>query len=198
MTDKQPVHLMLDIETFSTKTNSFIIQIVAVLFTKDQTLDAHTFKRNIGLWDSQPKADIDGETVKWWQEQSDSVKEKVLLAEPKSLLSKALEDLTKFTKEHKPATIWANSPSFDCAILRHAFEHAGMETPWAYWQEMDVRMAKYVLSRRGIEVPKKPTDAHDAEVDAKHQIELVQMFHKVIDETNGKTDGTANSNSRTV
>ena len=35
--------------------------------------------------------------------------------------------------------IWANSPSFDCVILKNAFNACGINLPWNYWNERDCR-----------------------------------------------------------
>lgn len=69
-------------------------------------------------------------------------------------------------------TIWANSPSFDCEALEYAGDLVGVEMPWHFSDERDVRTVKNLSC--AVE-PEFDGTEHHALDDAKHQARTVIM-----------------------
>ena len=161
----------IDLETGSTTPNAAILAIGACIF--DPYSFAITDTLSVGI--DPPSNDLthrafSGETLAWWSCQPDALLE---LSKLKLVaLHQALRELHAFLALHKPLHVWANSPSFDVVILRHAFQQHDLQFPIPFYNERDVRTIKALL----------PTDLHPpfegtkhaALDDAKHQARLVQ------------------------
>ena len=97
-------HLMLDLETMGTKSNSAIISIGAVEFNIQTGETGREFYRNISL---QSCIDIglkvDADTIMWWMQQSDAARNS-LIGGKVVTIQQALIDFRKFCdKEYQ---IW--------------------------------------------------------------------------------------------
>jgi hypothetical protein len=67
-------------------------------------------------------------------------------------------------------TVWANSPTFDLSILHFAYQAKGVECPWNFRQERDVRtLAAICPDVKRVE----PEIKHNAESDARAQAQWV-------------------------
>lgn len=165
---KPNAHIMVDIETLSTKSNAFVTQIACVAFDDNYEI-LGDFCRTIDIWKPQEGSHIDGKTVAFWQEQDSGVREKSLggTVDPED----ALADLFSWLCIYKVDTIWANSPSFDLVILNDMFDrllptHNNLP-PFYKWR--DVRTVKAVARDRGVNFDDlKPV--HDALDDCNIQI----------------------------
>ena len=78
--------------------------------------------------------------------------------------------------------VWGNGPTFDVSMLEHAFQQAGMTTPWHYRTVRDVRtMAMIAGDDDACWNGGKITDverngkAHNATVDCLRQLRMVQQ-----------------------
>ena len=134
---------MIDLETLGTKPGCVILEIGIVCNFTDP------FKGRFADWRmylnldlaSQKTRTIDPLTLDWWRSRENAFER--VLDVPKH------EQLDPITACKQAALVlsrvdevWANSPSFDCVILREFFEFAGVEVPWKYYQERDFRTAK--------------------------------------------------------
>lgn len=173
--------IMIDIETLGLKSDATILSIGAVEFGATDMWDE--FYREVDP--AQLDRNIDPQTVLWWLNQPGAA----FLTEGKKTLNDALSDLTAFMystykdnydrsiKDYEfRGRVWAKSPVFDLAILRHAYEQLGLECPWAYHQERDIRTVQAFVDKS--DYPLFVGTKHNALDDAKHQAELVQLFLK--------------------
>lgn len=90
----------------------------------------------------------------------------------------AAERLLEFFRAARAAEVWANSPTFDCVILRNWFDEFDMKAPWHYRQERCVRTIYAIAnSLTGIDVGAgySESGAHDANVDARNQARAVTI-----------------------
>ena len=160
-------HIMLDIETMGTKPGCAICSIGAVEFVPETGELRSDFESNITL-DSCAKAGLTCDPT--------TVAIQALNDDP-APLADVLAVFTRWLLSFGPAGklhLWANSPSFDCAILSAAYDAVGMETPWKYWQERDYRTAKSLISQ--FDLPDAPPFngvRHTALADARHQARIV-------------------------
>jgi len=154
---------MVDIETIGLDIGSVIASIGAVEFTPSGRL-GDEFSRSIRLESCQEAGlEIDAVTLEWWLDQDDAAQEQLTGGED---LTRVLTGFTCWYQDHDFDEIWANSPSFDCEMLEHAYEQVGIQAPWDFYDERDFR----TLTELGIEPRTKHQGTeHDALDDARYQ-----------------------------
>lgn len=172
-------HVMIDIETMGTNPNAPIASIGAVFFNpKTGELGEQFYCRVDFENDMLNGAMPDGGTIKWWLRQPSEARAE-LIRDDATPIWGAVSDLSDWLTDNaeslKTLKVWANSPSFDCTILKSAFERIGIDIPWNYWNERDVRTIKEVSLAvtgfsRGIE---NIGVKHNALDDAISQVALV-------------------------
>ena len=168
-------HLMVDLETMSTTTHAAIASIGAVIFDpREDAVDAcPTFYQAVDLTSNEKAGrHFSGSTIAWWLQQSEGARG-ALLTDVLPLHT-ALTKFQLWIAKHKPIVCWANSPSFDCVILKDAFGQHHMNWPFKYWEERDVRTIKDAAYPDG-DCPKiRLGVAHGALDDALSQAMTVQ------------------------
>jgi len=156
--------IMVDIETLGTDPGSAILSIGAVKFTENYR--GREFYEEISLQSCQDAGlEIDADTLQWWLDQDQAV----------SGILTGGRDLGTVLSAFKvwypeDAEIWANSPSFDCELLKRAFDAVGMTEPWEYYDERDFRTLRSLPCAAEVEMD---GDEHDALDDARHQARIV-------------------------
>lgn len=125
-------NIMIDIETLGTEPDSAILSIAAVNFNLTESL----YLKIIPESNNDYGRTINISTVKWWFKQSDEARNEFLQGNFFDL-KHALLQLHNFIKPDD--IVWANSPSFDCVILKSAFKAVTIECPWKFYNERDVR-----------------------------------------------------------
>jgi len=177
-------YLMVDIESLNNTPDAVILSIGAVLFNekgvaKDKYYAAVDIQSclDAGLT-------IGGDTLLWWHKQSDEAR-KVFL-EKTVPLKKALQGLKNYTYKHchtYDIPVVANSPSFDCVILRNAYRAVGEDAFWKFWRELDYRTMKSLKGAPKIERGEDNV-AHNALADAyaqaNHTIAINKHFDGII------------------
>ncbi|WP_350238916.1 3'-5' exonuclease [Pectobacterium colocasium] len=143
-------HVMIDIETMGTNPNpkAPIASIGAVFFNpKTGELGEQFYCRVDFENDILNGAVPDGGTIQWWLRQSSEARAELIRDDATPILG-AVSELSDWLADNaeslKTLKVWANSPSFDCAILKSAFERTDTDIPWNYWNERDVRTMKEV------------------------------------------------------
>lgn len=156
------MHIMLDIETLGKSEDAVILEITAVYF-KINSINQR-FHQKIKVFDQLCNRSIDPDTIKWWQNQvfTPTLDGSCSLEEALILLNKWWPDAQ---------TVWANSPSFDCNILEHAYKQYGLQCPWSYRQERDLRTLKWLANDPKVE---SEGQEHNALDDCLYQIRLWQ------------------------
>jgi hypothetical protein len=144
-------HVMLDLETLSTRANAAILIIGAIKFSEREQYDEklneeglsklNTFYRRISYDSfSENKYHVDEKTVSWWEAQDKEIAFEALQSEPRFLLKQALNDFVKWIGSDKDRVkIWGNGSSFDVTILGEAFAIEGIEPCWNFWNVRDLR-----------------------------------------------------------
>lgn len=161
---------MIDIETLSTRADAAILSIAAVRFDLKTGKVGPTFYERIANdCNKKLRRHIDPQTVRWWMNQKGESIYEAFTIGPRVTLQNALLQLTLFITEEDGLKIWANSPSFDLVILKHAYEQLGMAEPWEYWQERDVRTLASL--NKTIKNGTENKRAHHPLADCTHQIE---------------------------
>jgi len=162
--------VMVDIETLGRNEDAAIISIGACMFDPYKTGQiGDTFERNIEFASNEGR-NVDPDTVAWWFRQSKEA-QLAAIAQPSVPLKVALMDFIQWLPGR--AKIWSNGPTFDEAILRHAFKQHKLNFPIAYWDSRCVRTANAFLKFQGVAKPTRKGEHHNALDDAIFQAECV-------------------------
>jgi len=156
--DDELDRVMVDIETLGTDPGAVILSIGAVRFGPNKLGSQFYAKLSIASC-QRAGLTVDGETLEWWREQD----------APMPYGAKQLEDALLDFSEFLVGSseVWAYSPAFDCAILKHAYEVVDLDVPWHYQNERDCRTLA-VLPQWPDDIKQQGTE-HDALDDAVFQ-----------------------------
>ena len=171
--------LMVDIETLGTGYNSAIVSIGAVFFDFETGEIGPKFLERISIKDSLERGfEVDGDTIEWWLQQDKAAQEH-LLVNPISVPN-ALTGFVMWWQQHASnnCNVWGNGATFDNVLLTNAFNRCGMERPWAFWSDMDVRTLVHLS---GIKRPRTVAGtAHTPIDDCMHQINYcIKAWEKI-------------------
>jgi hypothetical protein len=174
------VHIMHDIETFSTQNNPVIPALGAVKFTREGVVDR--FEIGIDPSDCQRYGlHIDAGTVLWWMDPARDEARKYLLELGKIDLFAALDGYAMWidqTPKESLGSMWANGATFDHVKLRSAYDACKIDVPWHYRAEECYR----TISNRFKDIPFQRQGLHHGALDDA----VSQAFHLVeIDKAHG-------------
>lgn len=170
---KHTLHVMVDIETMSNQNDAAIMSIGACFFTEGGGVVDHLdFYQNVDLASSLNQGlHFSAETFYWWAKNKPSSIQG--LCSNRLPLENALEKFNRFlsTENHKFEGIWANSPTFDLAILNNAYKTVGLKPAWKFYQERDVRTVASFQPR--VKDSHSSAVTHNALDDCKAQVAYV-------------------------
>lgn len=184
------MHIMIDLETFDTEPSAVVWEIGAVAF--DPASGAQITHGDTFHWLIDPAAQSNRttskKTLEWWSAQPTEAYMRIRDAEAEGIdLDAVLLDLeswiSKLILEHCESAsklqVWANSPSFDLAILKNAYQQLGRDTPWRYHQERDYRTLKTLMPH----IKMQRTGTHHSALDdaisqAQHTTQLLAAIGK--------------------
>ncbi|SFB80096.1 protein of unknown function [Marinospirillum celere] len=176
------LRIMIDLETFDLEPSAKVWEIGAVVFDPTTAQLGDEFHWLIDPT-TQHNRTTSQHTLDWWAKQPPEAYLRVRQAEEEGLeLEAVLLDLELWIKrqldeagEGTKLEVWANSPSFDLAILKHAYQQLGRGTPWKFWQERDHRTLKNL--RSDIKVERQGIH-HSAQDDAAFQAKQANAIIK--------------------
>jgi hypothetical protein len=180
---------MLDLETLGTKPGCVVLEVGAVAFdphSQEFGGQQHFFP-NQKYQRLNLRGEIDAATLDWWlvPERRETYRQVQRDAAPfqnDSLLDQ-LAVLSGWIREFEETPIvWAMSPSFDCAILGELYDRAGLERPWRYSRERDVRTALTLSGFRDVNEAAgcEHNGAHRALNDCRHQVQAVRACYTML------------------
>lgn len=170
---------MLDLETYSTRSDARIIQIGAVNFhrfsgTVEKPVVIKKFKVNVDTSIGR----VSDDTILWWDQQKANAPElEVSLNNPEPIsLEEALIKYKKFVKGS--SCVWSNGSNFDTVILDNAFIECNISNPFRFWQARDMRTMVELFDPIGMFKEASMISvigyAHDAVVDCMRQTYIMQ------------------------
>ena len=137
-------HVMVDLETLSTRKDAAVIQIGAVYFDPYESAGADGTKAPFSeyVWDTSGRMDLS--TVLWWMRQ-DSARNMAKMVEARGKdLPQVLDDLGAWYRTlGRIEGVWSHGASFDLAILSTLYESCGKKLPWDY--RLERALKKYML-----------------------------------------------------
>jgi hypothetical protein len=164
--------LHVDLETLDTEASARILSIGAVLddaefyLELDQSLYSEKFTKS-------------QRTEAWWAQQGGFAPTTDELVSPGAAIAKLIQFVDRQTLYLDEWEVWANSPSFDCSILRYHMHEFAMRCPWQFWQERDVRTIKNMARQLRLNV-REVSNPHNALRDAKNQQALVASVYDTL------------------
>lgn len=167
-------HIMLDIETLGTGSQSAIIQIGAIAFNIELAVRfGQQFKVNIDLRDSLKNGfEVDGDTIYWWMQQGQAARDSVTVGK-KSSVAGALGDFSRFVKsQNSGVQVWGNGATFDNVIVSEAYRRMNIKRPWSFRNDRDIRtIMSLPVKRESIAYfPQQKGLKHDALEDCRRQL----------------------------
>jgi hypothetical protein len=187
--------VMIDIETLGKRPGCVVASIGYAAFRRYGLINGPAdIKSGRVLLAIEPQVcrgfEVDADTMMWWMNQSAAARDDWATPEAQAgahLPSVAMAHLSKWIADQCYASfwVWGNSPQFDLAILAPIWKAAGVQPPWSYAQERDIRTLGAVFS--DVKRP-QPALAHRAADDAVAQAEWVQNIFAHI---SGKPYGTS-------
>lgn len=167
-------NVMIDLETMGNKPNAPIIAIGAVYFDMTTGELGNEFYSEVNLESSVAVGcEMDASTVLWWLKQSDDARAKFAKNESAPHLLNVLLEFTAFMD--RGVQPWGNGAGFDLGILANSYRNLGMEPPWAFWAERDVRTIVELDTHNRKKLPFTGVP-HYALDDAKHQVKYVSAI----------------------
>lgn len=148
------IHVVLDLETFATDPRAMVF---AIGLTCN---DGHSYYAELPTCGQGRRVSMD--TIGWWEAQPPSANKEIFqrawhnygLPKPQvdreqewNFCRTILQEVAGYIKEKRERAkaedstffFWGNSPSFDQAILANMMEEFGVEKPWDFRDECDVR-----------------------------------------------------------
>ncbi|EPR1455627.1 3'-5' exoribonuclease domain-containing protein [Citrobacter koseri] len=182
--DKLYSHLMVDLETMGNKPDAPVVSVGAVFFDPATGDTGAEFYKVVSLesamaWGGVP----DASTIVWWMKQSAEARSAIVMDDAIQL-DDALFQLNDFIAENAAngpslMQVWGNGASFDNVILRQSYDRTGIDCPWMFWNDRDVRTMVELGKAVGINPRydiKFEGDMHNALSDARHQVKYVSAI----------------------
>jgi hypothetical protein len=167
MRDTARIHV--DLETLGVRHTSQILSIGACHGT-----DTFYCEVDISTYNTEYFTQ-DQNTLDWWLNQGGFVPTQEVIS-PLRAINEFVVWFNDIRDQHEDVQVWANSPSFDCAILRHHFKTYALSCPWPFWCERDVRTVKSLIRDMRINIRERKND-HNALRDAQNQQQMVEAFY---------------------
>ncbi len=187
-------HIMLDIETGGVGPDAWIAQIGMAVMNPDKHELEFPWEVSIDPQYEQINRKMDPLTMMWWANPSRVAAFKQVWVNSKIHLMRALEEFTEHvdlikTDTGKSIRIWSKGPSFDMAIMIHAFQQYGLTFPVSFRNLSCYRTVaamfpelKQADARIGLGMEPDETDAlyHTAYSDVVHQGLHLMWIDKVV------------------
>lgn len=166
---------MLDLESLGTRPTCAILTIGAVKFdpyTVDRFGDSLYHRIDI---DEQLALgrEVQDDTLAWWAQQAQDVREEALSEEGRVSLETLYQDLNRFCVG--VTNIWCQGPAFDIVILENIYRQMGWPTPWQFWQ---IRDSRTLFGVHGDPREKNKAGLHNALEDCVSQAQGVQEIYR--------------------
>lgn len=167
-------HIMIDLETMSTRSNAAIISIGAVHFDSDNLFESFYMPvslkscMDLNLHTSQS-------TIDWWMKQSAEARAAWQTEDAPSLFI-AMVKFTEWVRTigtDKQICPWGNGADFDLPIIGSAYHALDAEPPWKYYNHRCFRTMRGMFEVG--EMPRAGT-YHHALDDALHQAKHLQKI----------------------
>lgn len=125
-------HVMIDLETLSTRPDAAIISIGACQFDPLLGHIGQCFYARVDFTSAVANGHVSGDTIKWRLQQSEEARSEVV--RDGEDLQQVLQNFATWLPQD--CIVWGNGATFDISILNHAYGH---QPPWNYRNIRDMR-----------------------------------------------------------
>lgn len=158
----------VDLETLDIESTAKVLSIGAV-FLEDR------FYCEISQGDYPEATFTESKSTRdWWDKQGGFIPTVEALT-PEQAIRSFVVWFNLVTEDLDDVQVWANSPSFDCAILAVHCQFYNVRLPWRYYQEQDVRTMKRLADSLKLGIKMSKND-HNALRDAQNQRNFVERI----------------------
>jgi hypothetical protein len=163
---------MFDLETLGTDPAAHVLSIGWAIFDEEEVLESGQVNLTSAGQEHRTRS---FDTVKWWVGQAAknpaSAHDSFAKGDECGMGTALSVVRYAVSRAGDRAEVWANSPTFDLAILRSLFAEQEWETPWPFYMERDFRTLKALRppSPMGVNSAGTPEVKHTAEGDAVDQ-----------------------------
>jgi hypothetical protein len=177
--------VMIDFETLGTVADSVILSIGAVKFDiNSDAIDENGFYAAISIESSLAAGRrLDESTLRWWMKQSEEARR--VFSEPTQPLEVVLADFHAWfdPDTYDKTSVWSNGADFDLPMIQHAWDMAGYEPPWKFYNNRCFRTLKNLPKIKNIKAPPNPIK-HHAMFDALTQAKHAQLIWRALNTNN--------------
>lgn len=178
------MHIMIDLETLSTRVNAVITQIGWCAFDPaSEGVMWHESRRpNIPNQMYTLKRAVDWQALSWWNDQHIDARNRMYSALSDCTLESWLMEFAAAYNWSQVEGLWSHGASFDIPIIENAYHEANIPVPWKdnYWIIRDTRTIFWLAGMGKADLIVASTK-HVAEDDAIAQALSVQKAFKIID-----------------
>lgn len=187
-------HVMVDLETLSSREDAAIVSIGAVRFDLEnfRVADAGTnfpfsslsaerqprwtnFYEVVDISGLDEQFRVDGDTIKWWMGQSDEARAVFSGGQHKSMRH-VLENLQYFIEDIPYTYMWGNGSTFDNMILRHAYRVCELVYPVDHKHDLCYRTIKTLFPHEHTRTGTHHNALDDARYQAEKLCEIMRQF----------------------
>lgn len=173
-------HLMIDLETMSSRHNAIVVSIGLTAF--DKTGVEPSGLRVVVARDPQREymRDESADTMAWWQKQAPEARH--VFEEPQAPVMEALVTVRGYieaeTDGPKAVEVWGNGADFDLPIITSLFQDFKIAVPWKFYNHRCFRTLKNMMPKRYkiITGELKNPLKHDCLADARWQAEVASRL----------------------
>jgi hypothetical protein len=163
------INVMIDLETYSTRSNAAIASIGAVKFEDDKIID--TFYCTVDPATCKAAGlHFEKSTLEWWSRQSKEAR--AALLKDNLPLEEALTNFEAWYG-NKSLPTWGNGAGFDNVIMDSAYKALDRKRPWLPWEDRCYRTMKNIVN---IPIDKRDGVYHNALDDAITQTKHLQKI----------------------
>lgn len=160
------MHIMIDLETLGTNTDTIVTQIGFCVFDYISIKSSENMRPDPNEQIFDKKRTMTWSTFKWWMGQSNEARESMIKDAHGSMNDCLCSFVNDIESQYGWASIegvWSHGLTFDVAIMEHLFKQYEIKTPWKYNVPRDTRTIFMLVPDM---VMHKPVVAHDAREDA--------------------------------
>ena len=169
--------IMIDLETLGTRVNAPVVAVGACYFDIKTGQIGKTFDAAIDVTFALRNSRMEGETFKWWLQQSEEARQKVVRgrADPVKVYT-AFHDFVQAGGDK--VRVWGNGSSFDISMLEYSMARTIEKAPpWQFWNVRDCRTIKHLAEALGLAYNGQRKGVHHSALDdAVFQAEWVSYY----------------------
>lgn len=177
------MHVMIDLETMSSRANAAILEIGAVMFDPLTGLAPlkEPFSRHVDLQSAiAAGSHVEADTLMWWLGQDQTARDALKPGQGQAVpLSQALADLAAWLPREE-FFVWSHGATFDVVILEVAWSRFGQKAPWKFWNIRDTRTLFAIAGKKLADLVVQKGTKHNALDDATNQALAVCKAHHML------------------